>query len=378
MEKSLKHRLVYLDFLRGSAALLVCISHLSAFLFIPFNQISSPGSIEKVFYFFSTLGHQAVLLFFVLSGFLVGGSVIKLFQQYRWSWEKYLLRRLTRLWVVLIPALLLTLFWDTLGEGINQAGYHGAFFQISGSGPDPATPANHGLAAFLGNIFFLQTIVVPVYGSNGPFWSLSNEFWYYLIFPILLAVFAPSRGIVRVGYLLLLALLCKFLPWTILSLGLAWGLGAAVFFCLQNVRFHKVASHPLFCMASIALILLILVMSRLGKLGGHFDMTLAIGFTPLVAALAVRTATAGIFTRVSAAASEFSYTLYLVHFPVMAFFFYSFFSGRQMPLGLAGGGIFCAVLVIIILYAAAIWWCFERNTDRFRRLIEGRLLSRIL
>ena len=107
-------------------------------------------------------------------------------------------------------------------------------------------------------------------------------------------------------------------------------------------------------------------------------MTLAIGFTPLVAALAVRTATAGIFTRVSAAASEFSYTLYLVHFPVMAFFFYSFFSGRQMPLGLAGGGIFCAVLVIIILYAAAIWWCFERNTDRFRRLIEGRLLSRIL
>jgi peptidoglycan/LPS O-acetylase OafA/YrhL len=71
-----KHRLVHLDFLNGIAAILVCISHLSAFLFVPFKQAQSSGLLIKAFYFLSTLGHQAVLLFFVLSGYLVGGSVI--------------------------------------------------------------------------------------------------------------------------------------------------------------------------------------------------------------------------------------------------------------------------------------------------------------
>ena len=34
----------------------------------------------KVFYLATGLGHQAVMIFFVLSGFLVGGSVITAFQ----------------------------------------------------------------------------------------------------------------------------------------------------------------------------------------------------------------------------------------------------------------------------------------------------------
>jgi peptidoglycan/LPS O-acetylase OafA/YrhL len=361
--------------LRGSAALLVCVSHLSAFLFFPFNQIASPGVSAKVFYFFSTLGHQAVLLFFVLSGFFVGGNVIKLYQQQRWSWSKYLLRRLTRLWVVLIPALLLTLFWDILGEGINSAGYHGAFFQISCSGPDLTSPANHRPLTFIGNIFFLQNIVVPVYGSNGPLWSISNEFWYYLIFPIILGIFVSYKAISRGGYLILAILCAVFLPRIILTQGLAWILGAGVFYCLQKECLHNVAYHPLFLKASMALTLLILVLSRLGKLGALFDVTLAIGFTPLVAALAVRPVPEGVYSQVSAAAAEFSYTLYLVHFPVMAFVSYSLFGGRQISLGFEECSLFFVFLMIIILYAAAIWWCFERNTDRIRKFIEGHLLS---
>ena len=44
----------------------------------------------------------------------------------------------------------------------------------------------------MGNLFFLQTIFVPPFGSNAPLWSLSFEFWYYLLFP--LCLFALSRG----------------------------------------------------------------------------------------------------------------------------------------------------------------------------------------
>jgi hypothetical protein len=56
------------------------------------------------------LGSQSVIVFFVLSGFFVGESVIK-----RWnifSYSDYLLAWFIRLWIVLVPALLLTLFLD--------------------------------------------------------------------------------------------------------------------------------------------------------------------------------------------------------------------------------------------------------------------------
>jgi peptidoglycan/LPS O-acetylase OafA/YrhL len=65
-----------------------------------------------------TIGHEAVMVFFVLSGFLVGGSVLKLMSRDLWSWNNYLIKRLTRLWIVLIPALLLGLALDLGGSHI--------------------------------------------------------------------------------------------------------------------------------------------------------------------------------------------------------------------------------------------------------------------
>jgi hypothetical protein len=57
--------------------------------------------------------------------------------------------------------------------------YDGSRYNIYVSGPyDPTT---HSLIAFLGNFAFLQTICVPIFGTNGPMWSLANEFWYYII-----------------------------------------------------------------------------------------------------------------------------------------------------------------------------------------------------
>jgi peptidoglycan/LPS O-acetylase OafA/YrhL len=56
-------------------------------------------------YLITGLGHQWVIVFFVLSGYLVGGSVLRSVAVNHWSWRVYLLNRLTRLYAVLIPAL---------------------------------------------------------------------------------------------------------------------------------------------------------------------------------------------------------------------------------------------------------------------------------
>ena len=111
----MNNRIVSLDLIRGLAALLVCAGHLRAFVFVNWSEVESPKFATKIFYFITGLGHQSVVVFFVLSGFLVGGSVMDEYFRRKWCWKRYLINRLVRLWVVLIPALGLTFFWDIIG-----------------------------------------------------------------------------------------------------------------------------------------------------------------------------------------------------------------------------------------------------------------------
>ena len=133
----MKHRLANLDLLRGLAALLVCAGHLRAFLMVDFGQIKPPTIFDRIFYPTTGLGHQAVVVSFVLSGYLVGGSVLTAYQSDRWSWTNYTLRRMSRLWMVLLPALVLTLVWDTFGRHWFPSGYDGKFQALYNSSRPP-------------------------------------------------------------------------------------------------------------------------------------------------------------------------------------------------------------------------------------------------
>ena len=327
----------------------------------------------KVFYLATGLGHQAVMIFFVLSGFLVGGSVITAFQSGKWTWKGYLLRRMSRLWVVLIPALLLTLFWDKLGCGLAPEGYHGAYRTLYNSGPALNVPADWSLAAFLGNTFFLQTILVPCFGTNGPLWSLANEFWYYLLFPLLITLFAPIGMWGRIASALLAAAILLFLPKSILVGALIWLMGALVFFLIRGDGIRKIVSHPLWLIFGFILSVGCLGASRTGYTGEGIDLGIGVGCAALVAGLSMRPSSNHLYGMASAGISEMSYTLYLVHFPVMAFFFFVFFKGTQMLPGVTSGIWFSTIIALTLLYSGGIWWLFERNTDRMRKSIEQRI-----
>lgn len=86
-----------LDGLRGGAALLVLISHARHFEFEDYASQAAAGPLATLFYGATALGHQAVIVFFVLSGFLISGSVRRSVEARRWLWRDYLSRRLSRL-----------------------------------------------------------------------------------------------------------------------------------------------------------------------------------------------------------------------------------------------------------------------------------------
>ena len=172
---------VLLDLARVIAALLVCLEHWRNLLYVNYGQITGHRALFAVPYVMTDAGHQAVVIFFVLSGYLISGSVFRLMQRGEWSWKLYLTHRLVRLWIVLVPALVLGALLDFSGVHLHLAPalYAG---QTGTHMLGNVATALHA-DTFFGNLFFLQTILVSTFGSNGPLWSLANEFGYYVLFP---------------------------------------------------------------------------------------------------------------------------------------------------------------------------------------------------
>lgn len=365
----MSHRLANLDLLRGVAALLVVAGHLRSFLFVDFGQVASPTIFDRLFYLITGLGHQAVVVFFVLSGYLVGGSVLTAYQSGRWSWRNYALRRMSRLWVVLVPALVLTLVLDTLGRHWGQVGYEGAFNSLYSSGPTPAAPADLRMTTLLGNLLFLQTVEVRFFGTNGPLWSLANEFWYYALFPLLCGTIFTRSFPVRLVCVLLTVALMAWLPGGLLWLGLIWLFGAGAFWVGRLEKVRRVCSHPVWLVFAGVLSLGSVVASKTTSFFGT-DWSVGIAFALWVIGLGSCSHHVSWINKLASGLSEMSYTLYLVHFPVLAFVFFCFFNGRQFQPGPVNYLVFGSLLIAAMMFAAGMWWCFERNTDRLRKRIE--------
>jgi peptidoglycan/LPS O-acetylase OafA/YrhL len=105
----------HLGLIRGLAAVAVLIYYVRYLFFFDYHNIITPNWFSFLFYSLSLFGHDAVMVFFVLSGCFISASVCRDQEAVRWSWKRYLVNRFARLYLVLLPALLLTVFWDCFG-----------------------------------------------------------------------------------------------------------------------------------------------------------------------------------------------------------------------------------------------------------------------
>ena len=326
-------RIFWFDAVRGVSALAVCAGHLRAAVLCDFDAIEDGAAWHAPFYFATGLGHQAVMVFFVLSGYFVGGSVLR--DRRRFDWSKYSVARLSRLWTVLIPALLFTAAADAATGALAPEVFAGDYRADWRSGPDGAT-ARWGPVTLLRNVFFLQTVAGPVYGTNGPLWSLANEFWYYLLFPLLVAAaVARPRGR-ALAPLAGAALIALALPRAILLAGPIWLLGAGVSLLGDRDgpwrRVTPAVSLPLGCLAfggalaaSKSPLLAFAPPSSLAS-----DLLVGVTFAA-VALLVVRgqAPPVGALGRPTRLLSDISYSLYLFHFPIVVLIGGAVLGGRQ-------------------------------------------------
>ena len=328
------------------------------------------------------MGHQWVIVFFVMSGYLVGGSVLRSVKAGRWSWRRYLLDRLSRLYIVLLPALL-------LGGAIDWAGMHmkGTEAVYTGQSGMHALSINvHAtltLPALLGNSLFLQTIAlpgmggrqVPLFGSNGPLWSLCNEFWYYIAFPLLVLLLAKGRswstraicalGLVAWGW---------FVGANVAWLAIPWLMGATIAY-IPTLRTARPWMRGLAIVFALALLGAGLA---LGKARDTLPSNLVLGVVvTFLIWVILHCATAplpSLYVRASHRAARSSYTLYLVHLPMLIFLKASLHLPRALP-----SWHVCAVrvvlLIVILVYAQLVYELFEKNTERVRDTMKPYVLG---
>lgn len=220
-----KIKFIHLDLLRGISAILVVCGHLRAVLFENVTEANNLTFFKKVFYFLTGLGHQAVIIFFVLSGFFIMRSILESEKNKKTSWFIYGINRLSRLWVVLIPAVFLTLIFDSLGYKYgSQNLYLGeySFGGIIGSN----LFQNLSIDSFFYNIFFMNGILSNSFGSNGALWSLPYEFWFYVIFPFIIILFRNKKiTFHKFVLLIILILIITFIGLEIFKYFFIWCLG---------------------------------------------------------------------------------------------------------------------------------------------------------
>lgn len=172
---------LYLDALRFGAAFVVFLSHYAV------GRISG-----ALFWQLAVYGRTAVLVFFVLSGFVIAWVT----ETRERSLEAYALSRLARLYSVIIPAFILTAALNCLGNEIDP-GLYGPEW-----GHSTAYPAlGYAVSAiFLGESWTLT--MLP--GRNVPFWSLNYEAWYYVLFGAVIFL-QGRRRVAAIGAAALLA-----------------------------------------------------------------------------------------------------------------------------------------------------------------------------
>lgn len=335
---------VWLDHFRWIAALAVVCDHARMLLF----PSALPGHLnlfQQVFFFLSRFGKQAVVVFFVISGLLVGGSIIRRLRAGTFVARNYALDRVSRLGVVLVPAII----WSV---GFQHLGY-----TLDCQKPD-------GWATILGNLLSLQNLgVVRPICNDDPLWSLSSEAWFYVVAPALMLIVA---GVRRPGTILTLvgALALGMMGWTWDEYSPFFGL--ILWMAGLIPWFVTIRTRPVY--AGVFFVAM-LVLSRTSifvpeAMRPPRDLLLMVAFVLLLCVDAARWNRP--LARFGHAFAGFSYSLYLAHMPIAQAWGWAVGRGALPVDKAASYLVYAACVGVIVLVGWGFGALFESRTGAVR------------
>ncbi len=339
---------LYLDAVRFLAALIVFLGHFA-------TQSISGG----VFWQLAPFRHDAVVVFFVLSGFVIAHAIT----HGERTATDYIVNRAARIYSVALPAIAITLGLDAIGGWIDP-NYFGWSYAPGALWQQILTSLTFTNQLWNWSLF-------P--GSNGPYWSLGFEVPYYAIFGV--ALFA--RGAWRI--VLPLLMLAVAGP-TIALLFPLWLVGVAIYRC-RDWRLPEWAGWILFLGSILAWVDIQTWAQGAGSWILHYDIphvwrdripadyVTGIAFAVNLFAFPAIAHRLGAALRFAARPIRFlasgTFSLYLLHYPVMKFMV------TILPGGPEAASTRIVTLAVTIVVAMVAAQLFERRKSGWRRFFAG-------
>lgn len=340
--------MAWLDWLRAGAAFVVLFNHTRQASFVAYGALppEQQNIATALFMFVGRAGQEAVTIFFVISGFLVGGAALSRAWKGEFRWRSYMLDRLVRIATPLLPAVLLTLMVGYMSAGRSD-------FMIAAA-----------------NLVGLQGVLVKSLFPNSPLWSLSYEMWFYVLGGAIAVLLMRFNVVAALLLLFSLLIFTRLDPLYVI----VWMMGAAAsFYRPRWLRAELVASLVLMS-AGLVLSQLTRDSKAIETLPINFAtalLTLSVGASWVVACLS-RLSSPKRLATIGAALAAPSYTLYLTHAPILHF--WSRFRGfSPQPMNAVGWAAFAELIAVSLCVAFMFYLAFERNTQLFRSWANRRL-----
>jgi peptidoglycan/LPS O-acetylase OafA/YrhL len=312
-------------------------------------------------------GYLAVQTFFILSGFVLAQN----YARAAWSGRdlvKYGAARLARIYPVYLLSLLVVapFIWHTMLK--------------------PGSAASYKASLLADYIFVLQGWTGNLgVGWNTPAWSLSCEFFFYLLFPLVFPVLRNAGRRVTAGIMLA----CIVAPVLLAHSQVPWVWKPVYHFAdfvagIAAARLYEFLARPmrsrgawLYVPACIAGVILIVFPQILDGTYGDLNT----GLRPLNVLALAGLALGGGFaarllsSRVADYLGKVSYSMYILHVPVLWWY------GRWSLTGSVFGLVYLPLPVVVLLYllvvvgAGALAFAFvETPANRWiRRFVAARL-----
>lgn len=352
----------WLDLLRFLAALTVVIVHMRGAAFVEYGALAETDKtpIVTIAYAITRVAHEAVLFFFVLSGFLVGGRAFSRIAQGTFRPTDYAIDRFVRIMLPLIPALGLTAIIRIIVDGSFDIGN------------------------LVGNIFALQGILVPPFGENNSLWSLSYEVWFYVL-AYAIGLAATKKELHLPSVIMIALVACIFTSLDPIYL-FCWLIGAMAYLRMPKRYSWKIML--LSCLIFLFSVAAIEINSESNSLAIErfrdyipssdiLRILLSISIAAILQQLLFvkpKTSLMRSVDRLGTVLAASSYTLYLTHRPVIQVLWW-FGLQRASDINYLTIGIYGGCVVICLMSSWLLYLCFEKHTNRVKNWVKRRNLG---
>jgi peptidoglycan/LPS O-acetylase OafA/YrhL len=360
---TIRPRLYLLDSFRGLASLSVVIWHYQHFFSTEAGVMSPAFTMDQQPFFdalrlFYVYGHEAVPVFFTLSGFVLFATYFDTISARRMTVWKFAALRFSRLY----PLHLATLLFVAIAQQLSSA-IDGKYiiFQF-----------NDGWHFALQIVFASHWGLQSGFSFNGPIWSVSIEIALYALF---FALTYCLGKVTRNPFIAILAMFCVSGTLGLLPGAQVLAHSASCFFlggiayAVWNAASCNMTRQK--CLGGIALIVCISAFAAYASLSPHPNLLHFLAFPSAVIVLATVQLWLPTAGRSARAIGDITYATYLIHTPIQIAVLLAA-KAFGLVIDFTAPGTFLVFFASVLLLSVPVYYYFELPMQQFcRRKLLG-------